>query len=313
MLGMCLGFDTSNYTTSAAVFDGSVGENRGRLLTVQEGSLGLRQSEAVFQHVKRLHLMTETLRAEGIMGEIRAVGASTQPREVEGSYMPCFLVGEGQGRSVAAALGVPFYPCSHQQGHIAAAAWSAGREDLMDQPHLAWHLSGGTTELLVVHPQGHTVTAQVIGGTSDISAGQLVDRIGVLLGLDFPAGKAMDVLSRDSREEKHFAVKTKEGTFSLSGMENKIRGMAEAGTPPADVARFTFETLASVLARTTAWAQKQYGNLPVLCSGGVASNTLLRSRLEPLGAIFAPPQYSTDNALGVAILAHRALERGGQG
>ena len=183
----------------------------------------------------------------------------------------------------------------------------------MDQPHLAWHLSGGTTELLVVHPQGHTVTAQVIGGTSDISAGQLVDRIGVLLGLDFPAGKAMDVLSRDSREEKHFAVKTKEGTFSLSGMENKIRGMAEAGTPPADVARFTFETLASVLARTTAWAQKQYGNLPVLCSGGVASNTLLRSRLEPLGAIFAPPQYSTDNALGVAILAHRALERGGQG
>ena len=131
MSGMCLGFDTSNYTTSAAVFDGSVGENRGRLLTVQEGSLGLRQSEAVFQHVKRLHLMTETLRAEGIMGEIRAVGASTQPREVEGSYMPCFLVGEGQGRSVAAALGVPFYPCSHQQGHIAAAAWSAGREDLI--------------------------------------------------------------------------------------------------------------------------------------------------------------------------------------
>ena len=73
---MCLGFDTSNYTTSAAVFDGRVGVNHGRLLTVQEGSLGLRQSEAVFQHVKRLHLMTEALRAEGAMGEIRAVGAS---------------------------------------------------------------------------------------------------------------------------------------------------------------------------------------------------------------------------------------------
>ena len=163
---------------------------------------------------------------------------------------------------------------------------------------------------LVVHPHGHTVQAQLIGGTSDISAGQLVDRIGVMLGLDFPAGKAMDVLSRDSQEEKYFVVKTKEGSFSLSGMENKIKGMAEAGVAPADVARFTFETLASVLARTTAWAQKKYGNLPVLCSGGVASNSLLRSRLEPLGAIFAPPQYSTDNALGVAILAHRAVERG---
>lgn len=180
----------------------------------------------------------------------------------------------------------------------------------MDQPHLAWHLSGGTTELLVVHPHGHTVQAELIGGTSDISAGQLVDRIGVMLGLDFPAGKAMDVLSRDSQEEKYFVVKTKEGSFSLSGMENKIKGMAEAGVAPADVARFTFETLASVLARTTAWAQKKYGSLPVLCSGGVASNSLLRSRLEPLGAIFAPPQYSTDNALGVAILAHRAVERG---
>lgn len=307
---LCLGFDTSNYTTSAAVFDGESGVNRGKLLTVAEGSLGLRQSEALFQHVKRLHLMVEQLREEGAIGEICAVGASTQPREVEGSYMPCFLVGEGQGRSLAAALGVPFYACSHQQGHIAAAAWSAGREDLMDIPHLAWHLSGGTTELLYVEPCGHTVKAKLIGGTSDISAGQLVDRIGVALGLDFPAGKAVDALSKESAKDNCFTVKTKDGTFSLSGMENKIRGMMEQGEAPADVCRFTLETLASVLSRTTAWAREIYGDLPVLCSGGVASNSLIRSRMEPLGAIFAPPQYSTDNALGVAILAHRARKRG---
>ena len=310
MAVQCLGFDTSNYTTSAAVFDGQEGVNRGKLLTVAEGSLGLRQSEALFQHVKRLHLMVEQLREEGVIGQICAVGASTRPREVEGSYMPCFLVGEGQGRSLAAALGVPFYACSHQQGHIAAAAWSAGREDLMDVPHLAWHMSGGTTELLYVEPVGHTVQAKVIGGTSDISAGQLVDRIGVALGLDFPAGKAVDALSKESVKGNSFAVKTKEGVFSLSGMENKIRGMIEKGETPADVCRFTLETLASVLSRTTAWAKSVYGDLPVLCSGGVASNSLIRSRMEPLGAIFAPPQYSTDNALGVAILTHRAMERG---
>lgn len=309
---VCLGFDTSNYTTSAAVFDGQSGVNRGKLLTVAEGSLGLRQSEALFQHVKRLHLMVEQLREEGVIGEIRAVGASTQPREVEGSYMPCFLVGEGQGRSLAAALGVPFYACSHQQGHIAAAAWSAGREDLMDVPHLAWHMSGGTTELLYVEPMGHTVKAKVIGGTSDISAGQLVDRIGVALGLDFPAGKAVDALSKDSVKGNSFAVKTKDGVFSLSGMENKIRGMIEAGENPADVCRFTLETLASVLKRTTLWARETYGDLQVLCSGGVASNSLIRSCLEPLGAVFAPAQYSTDNALGVAILTHRAMERGAE-
>lgn len=310
---LCLGFDTSNYTTSAAVFDGATGENRGKLLTVPEGTLGLRQSDALFQHTKRLHLMMEQLRADGLMGEICAVGASTRPREVEGSYMPCFLVGEGQGRSIAAALGVPFFACSHQQGHIAAAAWSAGHEELMDKPHLAWHLSGGTTELLYVRPAGCMVQAELIGGTTDISAGQLVDRIGVSMGMDFPAGKAMDALSRESEKERCFTVKMTDGKFSLSGMENKIRAMAEQGEVPADVARYTFETLASVLARTTEWAKKIYGDLPVLCSGGVASNTLLRRRLEPMGTIFAPAQYSTDNALGVAILAHRCLERGEQG
>lgn len=307
---LCLGFDTSNYTTSAAVFDGTTGENRGKLLTVPEGSLGLRQSDALFQHTKRLHLMVEQLRGDGVIGEICAVGASTRPREVEGSYMPCFLVGEGQGRSLAAALGVPFFACSHQQGHIAAAAWSAGHEELMDTPHLAWHLSGGTTELLLVRPEGCMVRAELIGGTTDISAGQLVDRIGVSLGMDFPAGKAMDELSRQSDRPDCFKVKTAEGKFSLSGMENKLKAMAERGEKTADIARFTFETLASVLVRTTAWAKETYGDLPVLCSGGVASSALLRARLEPLGTIFAPGKYSTDNALGVAVLAHRCLERG---
>lgn len=307
---LCLGFDTSNYTTSAAVFDGETGENRGRLLTVEPGALGLRQSEALFQHTKRLHLMVEQLRSDGLLGEIVAVGASTRPREVEGSYMPCFLVGEGQGRSLAAALGVPFIACSHQQGHIAAAAWSAGREDLLDIPHLAWHLSGGTTELLYVEPEGCMVHARLIGGSTDISAGQLVDRIGVSLGMEFPAGKAMDALSAESEQDKYFTVKTDEGKFSLSGMENKIGTLIRDGMDPADAARYTFETLASVLARTTKWARKTYGDLPVLCSGGVASNTLLRRRLEPLGAVFASAKYSTDNALGVAILTHRALQRG---
>lgn len=310
MGSLCIGLDTSNYTTSAALFDGELAVNRGRLLTVPEGALGLRQSDAVFQHVQRLHLMVEQLRDDPGIGRLRAVGASTRPREVEGSYMPCFLVGEGQGRALAAALGVPFYPCSHQQGHIAAAAWSAGRPDLMDMPHLAWHLSGGTTELLYVEPAGHLVTARLLGGTSDISAGQLVDRIGVALGLSFPAGKELDRLAQESDKTERFAVKSNGYTFSLSGMENKIKGMLERGAAPCDAARFTFETLALVLNKTTQAARKEFGDLPVLFSGGVASSSLLRERLRELGGVFAPPQYSTDNALGVAILASRALEAG---
>ena len=311
MDAQCIGFDTSNYTTSAAVFGNGTAENRGRLLTVPEGALGLRQSDALFQHVKRLHLMVEQLRSDGAIGQIAAVGASTRPREVEGSYMPCFLVGEGEGRALASALGVPFYPCSHQQGHVAAAAWSAGREDLLDRPHLAWHLSGGTTELLRVEPEGHTVRAEVVGGTADIAAGQLVDRAGVLLGLPFPAGKALDALSPEADSADFFRVKLNDLTFSLSGMENKVKGLAEKGEAPANIARFTIDTIMNVLLRATQEAQRRWPGLPVLCSGGVASNRQIRDAMEKTcGAVFAQPQYATDNAMGVAILAHRALERG---
>lgn len=310
MCAQCLGFDTSNYTTSAAVFGDGTAENRGRLLTVPEGALGLRQSDALFQHVKRLHLMVEQLRADGAVGEIAAVGASVQPRAVEGSYMPCFLVGEGEGRTLAAALGVPFYPCSHQQGHIAAAAWSAGRADLLDKPHLAWHLSGGTTELLRVEPEGHTVRAEAVGGTSDIAAGQLVDRAGVLLGLPFPVGKALDALYPEADDTSFFRVKLNDLTFSLSGMENKVKELLERGEKPANIARFTIDTVMNVLVRATEEAQKRWPGLPVLCSGGVASNRQIRAAMEKnCGAVFAQPQYATDNALGVAILVHRALER----
>ncbi|MDD5938691.1 MAG: FGGY-family carbohydrate kinase [Clostridiales bacterium] len=303
-----LGLDTSNYTTSAALFDGAEGRNAGRLLEVRPGELGLRQSEALFQHVKALPGRVAEL---GKLTGISAVAASTRPRAVEGSYMPCFLAGESQGRVLASALGVPFYAVSHQQGHLAAAAWSAGRPELLNAPFLAWHLSGGTTELLYVEPEGVNIRAEKLGGTTDISAGQLIDRTGVLLGLPFPAGKALDALARTAeRAVKPYPVKLNGLSFSLSGMENKVKELA-AKEPPAVAARYALDTVADVVRRATAAAQTAHPGLPVLCSGGVASNSRLRQVLaEGCGALFAEPRYSTDNALGVAILAHRLAEAG---
>ena len=305
----CLGLDTSNYTTSTALFDGADGYQLGRLLDVEAGSLGLRQSDALFQHVKRLPELFDRLRREGRLEDIAAVGASVKPRWVEGSYMPCFLAGETAGRILADTLGVPFFPCAHQQGHIAAVAWGAGRLEMLDKPLLAWHLSGGTTELLYVEPDGTGVLPQKIGGTSDISAGQLIDRTGVALGLDFPAGRALDTLSRTGRPDRGFAVKISNFTFSFSGMENKAKDMAAAGEPAADVARFIVATVARTIRRVTDQALEQYPGLPVLCSGGVASNSILREIMSD--TVFAPPVCSADNALGVAVLTHRALTMGG--
>ncbi len=305
---MVLGLDTSNYTTSIAAFDGREGTNVSRLLDVKPGELGLRQSEALFSHVKRLPELAEQLFAQVGRQEIAAVGVSTQPRAVEGSYMPCFMAGESQASVLAAALGVPLIRVSHQQGHIAAALWSAGRMDLMDIPHLAWHLSGGTTELLLVEPEGKNVRATRLGGTTDISAGQIVDRTGKILGLQFPAGKALDALARGAAGKQRFRVKVDGLLFSFSGLENKMQAFYRESGSPEETAAYVLRSVCGAVVRTTEAALEEYPGLPVVFSGGVASNSQLRDACRRFSPVFAEPRYSTDNAMGVAVLAWRLGE-----
>ena len=242
-----LAFDTSNYTTSVAAFDGAQGWNASRLLDVAEGTLGLRQSDALFSHVKRLPELTDRLFSDMGAATFSAIGASTRPRAVEGSYMPCFLAGSSTAEVMSRALNVPFFAFSHQQGHIAASLWSAGRLDLMQTPHLAWHLSGGTTELLYVTPDGVSVHAEKIGGTTDISAGQLIDRTGRLLGLPFPAGKALDTLSAEADNDDFFRVKVNGTEFSLSGVQNKVQQFHAASADPAETAAYALRCVAGAV------------------------------------------------------------------
>ena len=280
-----LGFDTSNYTTSVAAFNGVSGENCSRLLDVRPGELGLRQSDALFAHVKRLPEMTDELFAALPKDTIRAVGASTRPRAVDGSYMPCFLAGSSQAQTLARILDVPFYAFSHQQGHIAAALWSAGR-----------------MELMLVEPDGKNVRAERIGGTSDISAGQLIDRTGKLLELPFPAGKGIDALSRGSDKKEHFRVKCSGLSFSLSGVENKVVQYRASGASAEETARYALLSVISAVTAATREALRQYPGLAVVFSGGVSGNSLLRERCREFDAAFAEPRFSSDNAFGIALL-----------
>ena len=277
---LTLGFDTSNYTTSVAAFDGVGGRNCSRLLDVKPGELGLRQSDALFAHVKRLPELVQALCSSVERRDITAIGVSTRPRAVEGSYMPCFLAGWSQ----------------------------AGRLDLMQMPHLAWHLSGGTTELLLVEPDGKNVKAEKLGGTSDISAGQLIDRTGKLLGLPFPAGKSIDALSRGSDCRDRYRVKLHGLEFSFSGIQNKAEAFYAATNSPADTARFVMNCIVTCIADATRAALAEKPGLPVVFSGGVASNSMLRERMREFSPVFAEPQYSTDNAMGIAVLT--ALQEG---
>ena len=303
-----IGFDTSNYTTSIAYFDGQGGTNCSKLLPVKLGQLGLRQSDAVFHHTNSLLELSGRLFSSLEEYSIEAIGVSTRPRAVEGSYMPCFLVGLSHATMLAKALRVPLIACSHQQGHVAASLWSSGHMELMDTPHLAWHLSGGTTELLLVEPEGYNVKCTRIGGTTDISAGQLIDRTGQLLGLPFPAGKHLDSISADAKREEVFRVKCEQSQFSLSGVQNKVQKFYEECNSPTETAAYALRCVCAAVQKATQQAQKEYPGLTTVFSGGVASNSMLRKILGNENTVFCPPQYSTDNAMGVAVIAKRALE-----
>jgi len=303
-----IGFDTSNYTTSIAWFDGNNGVNCSKLLPVQEGALGLRQSDAVFHHTASLPELSGRLFSDLSANEITAVGVSTRPRAVEGSYMPCFSVGYSHAKMLSEALHVPLITCSHQQGHVAASLWSANRMDLMEKPHLAWHLSGGTTELLLVEPENKSVRCTRIGGTTDISAGQLIDRTGQLLQLPFPSGRHLDALSQEAVGTELFKVKCNAMEFSLSGVQNKVQQYHAEKNDPAETAGYALRCVCSAVYLATKQALQEYPGLEVVFSGGVASNSMLRKVLSDFEPVFAEPKYSTDNAMGVAVLTYRMQE-----
>ncbi len=298
-----LGIDTSNYTTSFAFYDGeSIVQNK-KLLPVKEGERGIRQSDAVFHHTKAYpQLLKELLNKTG--NNIEAVGVSVTPTTENGSYMPCFLVGEGVATAVSSSLGVPVYKFSHQQGHIAAALYSSGKTELMKERFLAFHVSGGTTDLVLCQPDGVFFKITPVASSSDLKAGQAVDRIGVKMGLSFPAGKELEKLALKSEKDYKNKIRLKDGFCSLSGLENKCLKMLSDGESKEDTAKILLSYIADAVSEMTSFALEKNGNIPVVFAGGVMSNTIIRKKVESrFNAFFAEPDFSCDNAAGVAILA----------
>lgn len=302
---LTLGIDTSNYTTSAAVYNGKEVIQNKLLLPVKEGEKGLRQSDAVFHHTVRLYPVFEELLSK-CSGEISAVGVSEKPRDAEGSYMPCFMVGVNTAHCIAASMKKPVYGFSHQAGHIAAALYSANRLDLISQRFIAFHVSGGTTEMLLVSPDKERGFAvEIIGETKDLNCGQAVDRAGVMMGLAFPCGKELEKLALSCNETYNPKICVKEGNCSLSGVENQCRKMLEKGESKENVARYCLDFAGKTVEKMTEYAISEYGELPLIYAGGVMSNSIIRNRIKSkFNAKFAHPDFSCDNAAGVAVLAY---------
>ena len=304
-----VGFDTSNYRTSVAAvtLEGEILVNHRELLPVSDGERGLRQSDAVFVHIRHLRNCEETLRNALRDKRIAAVAASIKPRDGEDSYMPVFQAGYTAGNLLAAALDVPFFETTHQRGHLAAALQGTGMENA--EQLLAVHLSGGTTDLLALGGE----TLKQIGGSADLHAGQLVDRAGVEMGLGFPAGEALETLAVRGRSEGRLGCSMENGglTCHLSGAETQVqRWIREGNIPREDIAREIYDLLARTLIRMLRAGTERTGIRTALITGGVAASALLRQMLEERRRktrncpeiFFGKPEMSGDNAVGVALI-----------
>ena len=322
-----VGLDTSNYTTSAAACtvaeDGSltVIANCKAPLPVAEGTRGLRQSDAVFAHVKNLPAVTHELRS--ILEEggytVAGVGVSATPRDAADSYMPCFLTGIVAAEAFAAGSGCGVYRFSHQSGHIMAALYSSGalaEETLLSEKFLAFHVSGGTTEAVVAHPVEGGFDVELVGYGADLHAGQVVDRVGVMLGLDFPCGRALEALAVQNTDPlPQIKTSVRDGVCHLSGLENQAADLwRKTGNAPL-VAAYTLTTIGRTLRKMTDQLQAKRAEggeapLPVVYAGGVMSNKFIRPILTKGAAwktYFSEPAFSADNAAGTALLCALAI------
>lgn len=315
-----LGIDTSNYTTSAAIVkNGEVIYNGKIPLPVKEGERGLRQSDAVFSHTKNLPLLMRSVR--DIFSELgknapNAIGCSASPRDSEGSYMPCFLAGKASAYSASAVCGADVYEFSHQAGHITAALYSAGKLDLLsgDEKFAAFHVSGGTTDIAIVSPKKDRFDVETVGGTNDLNAGQLIDRVGVYMGMKFPCGPALEAKASEFCERsKDLKISVDGLKCNLSGIENKAKALFDSEKDMAKTAAYTLDTVAAVLDRMTRNLRCDAADMPIIYAGGVMSCMRMRKILGKRDNVyFSEPQYSADNAAGIALLAYRRYTGGGE-
>ena len=325
MNDLYIGIDTSNYKTSVAVTDSCnriVFENS-ELLEVPAGKRGLRQSEAFFMHSMRLPGYTEKLAAETDLSAVRAIGVSSRPRRVEGSYMPCFMAGLNLAKEAASLLGIPLYEFSHQEGHAAAIiedpSFHHAEAHPVSSDALFFHLSGGTTEFLLCRMDENGYDLQIAGGTKDISIGQLIDRAGVAMGLPFPSGPFMDHTALEFKGTPSDIlprIAVKDGYFNLSGAETKLLRCIEATdqTRYPDLTAELFGKTSALLASSAKILSDRYSVSTVIMAGGVSSSSFIRDRIRDIAQsskdiypeiIFGDPHLSGDNAVGTARLARR--------
>ncbi|MEJ8553689.1 O-sialoglycoprotein endopeptidase [Tepidibacter sp. Z1-5] len=302
-----LGIDTSCYTTSIAAInlDKEIIINKKKMLKVKHGNRGLRQSDAFFQHTNNLGDMFGDLKSSIKDYDIVGVCVSSRPRSIEGSYMPVFSCGYKFAKTISAILNSKLYETSHQECHIEAAFYDTN----MDKDRfLCIHMSGGTTEILLVNRNLDGYDIEIVGATKDISAGQLIDRVGVKLGYEFPCGKYLDqnALKCDA-DVQYLKLSSREGYINFSGVENQIFSMIDDYSKEY-ISKVTLNSILDSIYKSVLYLSDKYNIKDVLFVGGVSSSEYISSNMinklnnYKINAFFTKPSFAKDNAIGTGII-----------
>lgn len=322
-MAVILGIDTSNYTSSLSIVSGNkLISDRRKLLNVEKSKIGLRQSEAVFQHIHNLPYLMSLVKQDIKDMSIDAIGVSNKPRPVEDSYMPVFKVGESFADFLSACLNIPVFKTSHQEGHIEAGIYSTNMN--VQKSFIALHLSGGTSEILKVEPKDSCkpgcfgFSIQIIGGSDDLSAGQFIDRAGVSLGFDFPAGKAVDDCALEGSPLTYkLSYSTRCGNMSFSGPETAVSKLISKGAETNDISASVMECISDSIINALKWCVKEYNINDVLFAGGVSSSRYIQKHIKDelkapqYNIHFCSPMFCTDNSVGTAFLCSKAFNNFG--
>ena len=304
-----LGFDTSCYTTSIAAItlNKEIILNEKIILKVKKNNKGLRQSEAVFQHVNNIGEISKVINNKLKNYNIVGVCASTKPRPVDNSYMPVFSVGYNFAKLLSSINECSLYETTHQENHIEASLLNNNLEN--KDKFLAVHMSGGTTEILLVENKISTYNLEIVGGSLDISFGQLVDRLGVNLNYNFPCGKYIDENALRCKEKIKTGLKTsvREGYMNLSGIENQLNKIIH-DYDKEYLSKILLDTLVRSMYKSLIFICGKYNLKEVLFGGGVSSSKYIKKQLseklkkEGINAYFTDREYATDNGVGCAII-----------
>jgi len=313
-----LGIETSCDETSAAILRIDEGQPALRSLVILSQDIhrvfgGVVPELASREHLRTIGPVVERALAEAGIGlsQLDGIAVTAGP-----GLIGALLVGLMYAKGLAFGLEKPLLGVHHLEGHLFAPVLE---DPTLEPPFVALLVSGGHTQLLDVEGWGRY---RLLGETQDDAAGEAFDKVGTLLGLDYPAGAAVEKLAREGKPDRYDFPRPmiREGyAFSFSGLKTAVlravRASPDLEADRGDLARGFHDAIVEVLVEKTARAVADTGRTTAMIGGGVACNRTLAAALTErlrgtARVVVASPRLNTDNAAMIAAAGAWRLERG---